>query len=165
MVWEKTLAESVQDVKDDFMMAVKKAIIDFVLQDPSFVRTSAEIDNAFKQEMKQTGTSFRANFASAKVKIARNLHIEFKYMANKHIEKCKATFMDQYFYQVTDVFLQGNKKGKLPDPSKMRKVVSFYNAVAAIMTHHLQMLCMKSLYDYVKYITDVKVSSSIAILY
>ncbi|VEN46856.1 unnamed protein product [Callosobruchus maculatus] len=196
MVWEKTLAESVQDVKDDFMMAVKKAIIDFVLQDPSFSMQSGETENAFKKELKKIGTSFRASFASAKTKIERNLHLvnpclaalpdiwyssyrhlrlidtkqlmehegvfdlqEFKYVSNKQIEKCKATLMDQYFYQVTDVFLQGNKKGKLPDPTKMKKLISFYNAVAAIMTHHMQILCMKSLYDYVKYITDVKYSN------
>ncbi|VEN45416.1 unnamed protein product [Callosobruchus maculatus] len=196
MKWEKTLAETVQDVKDDFMMAVKKAIIDFVLQDPSFTKPFGGIENAFNKELKEIGTSFRASFASAKMKIYSNLHVinpclaalldiwhssyrdlrlintndlkqhegafdlqEFKNAANKHIEKCKDNYMDQYYNHVTHIFLQGNKRGKLPESGRSKQVVSFYNAVAAIMTHHLQMLCMNSLYDYVEYITDVKYSN------
>nr|CAH7763979.1 unnamed protein product [Callosobruchus chinensis] len=196
LMWEKTLARTVQELKNDFMMAVKKAIIDFVLQEPYFMMSSGEVENSFKKELKHIGTSFRASFATAKKKIDRNLHIvnpclaalldiwhssysdlrlidtnelmqhegafdlqEFKNLANKHIKKCKDTFMDQYYNQVIEIFLQGNKKGKLPDPCKTKQVVSFYNAVAAIMTHHLQMLCMKSLYDYANYITDVKYSN------
>lgn len=82
---------------------------------------------------------------------------EFKYTTKKHIETCKDILLGQYYKDVVDIFLLGNRKKKLPDPSNRKKMVTFYNAVAAVMTYHLQTLCLKSLYDYVEYITDVKV--------
>lgn len=82
---------------------------------------------------------------------------EFKYVCNKSIDNCKSILLDQYYYAVTDVFLQGAKKNKLPDPAKRKRVKSFFNSVATIMTNQLQTLCMKSLYDYLQYITDIKV--------
>lgn len=85
---------------------------------------------------------------------------EFKYVTNKQIERCKMILMDNYFAEVVDIFLQGNKRNKLPDPGKPKKMASFYNSVATMMTYQLQNLCLKSLYDYVTYITDVKVISS-----
>ncbi|CAH1117610.1 unnamed protein product [Phaedon cochleariae] len=196
MVWEETLSESIKDVKEDFMMAVKKAIIDFVLQDPNFVKRHGETESSHKKELRNIGNSFRPNYNSAKLKMERSLHIinpclaavldlwyknyrnlrlininemkthegafelqEFKYLANKHIERCKEMLMMHYYADVTDIFLQGNRKKKLPDASKPKKVESFYNAVATIMSYHLQTLCLKSLYDYVNYILDVKYSN------
>lgn len=82
---------------------------------------------------------------------------EFKFTINNHIQECKKTLMEQYYFTVTDIFLQGSKKNKLPDPSKVRKMRSFYACVATLMTYHLQTLCLKSLYDFTQYITDIKV--------
>lgn len=65
--------------------------------------------------------------------------------------------MDEYYKEVIDIFLLGNRRKKLPDPGNKKKMESFYNAVASIMTYQLQTLCLKSLFDYVSYITDVKV--------
>lgn len=88
MVWEKTLAESIEDVKEDFMMAVKKAIIDFVLQDPTFVKTIGDNDSEYRQELKQIGNSFRPSFDASKKKIERNLHI---------INPCLAALLDIWY--------------------------------------------------------------------
>ncbi|XP_060516742.1 dynein axonemal heavy chain 7 [Cylas formicarius] len=196
MAWETTLAKNVEDIKEDFMTANKKAIIDFVLQDPSSTVAIADDDSPFKTERKAIGNSFRPAFDAAKFKLGRILHVinpclatlfdlwytrfrklrlidvedlkahkgafdlqEFKYTVNRNIQKCKDVIMDRYYYAVTDIFLQGSKKNKLPDPSKPKKMKSFYNSVAMIMTYHLQSLCLKSLYDYVEYITDIKYSN------
>lgn len=75
MVWEQTLAESVEDVREDFMMAVKKAIIDFVLQDPNFVKSVGASNTKERLELIQIGNSFRPSFSSAKRKMERNLHV------------------------------------------------------------------------------------------
>lgn len=72
--------------------------------------------------------------------------------------------MNEYYAAVTDVFLQGSKKNLLPDPAKPKKMKSFYNAVATIMTYNLQTLCLKSLYDYINYITDIKVQFQFLLL-
>ncbi|XP_056634815.1 dynein axonemal heavy chain 7 [Diorhabda sublineata] len=191
--WEKTLAACIQDVKDDFMMAVKKAIVDFVLQDPAFVKAVGDDLSPVRRELKDIGNNFRPAFNAAKIKIKKNLHCinpclaavldlwekefkdlrlldieafknhqgafelnEFKFTTNKQIETCKDNLMSKYYYAVTEIFLQGNKKNRLPDPGKKKKMESFYNAVASIMTYQLQALCFNSLADYVKYILDVK---------
>lgn len=82
---------------------------------------------------------------------------EFQTEIKKQIEKAQNLLMDKYFAGVVDIFLEGDKKGKLPNPAFPKRMKRFYNAVATIMTYHIQQLCLKSLYDYVEYITDVKV--------
>ncbi|KAG5878487.1 hypothetical protein JTB14_010272 [Gonioctena quinquepunctata] len=197
MVWEQTLSESIQDVKEDFMMAVKKAIIDFVLQDPNFVKTPSDNESQYRRELKMIGNSFRPSYNAAKLKMERNLHVvnpclaalidlwyrkdfrklrlikvdelkahegafelqDFKYTASKHIQDCRNILTDSYYREVVDIFLLGYKRKKLPDSSKKKKMRSYYNSVATIMTYHLQALCLKSLYEYVNFITDVKFSN------
>lgn len=88
MVWEKTLSQSLEDVREDFVMAVKKAIIDFVLQDPNFVKPIGESETPVRLELKQIGNSNRANFNSAKRKMERNLHI---------INPCLAAIIDLWY--------------------------------------------------------------------
>lgn len=73
------------------------------------------------------------------------------------IDRGKQILMKQYYASVVDVFLLGSKKNKLPDPARPKKMKSFYDSVATVMTYHLQTLCLKSLYDYMSYITDIKV--------
>lgn len=75
MVWEKSLSESIEDVREDFMMAVKKAIIDFVLQDPNFVTSVGQSESPIRLELKEIGNSNWANFNAAKRKMERNLHV------------------------------------------------------------------------------------------
>lgn len=65
--------------------------------------------------------------------------------------------MEQYYAGVVDIFLTGSKKNKLPNPALPKRMKKFFDSVATIMTYHLQTLCLKSLYDYTEYITDIKV--------
>lgn len=90
MVWEKTLSKSIEDVREDFMMAVKKAIIDFVLQDPNFVTQIGESETPARRELKQIGSSFHSSFNSAKRKMERNLHIT---------NPCLAAIIDLWYSQ------------------------------------------------------------------
>lgn len=88
MVWDKTLTESIEDVKEDFMMTVKKAIIDFVLQDPTFVKSVGETDTPHRRELKEIGNSFRPSFNKARIKMERNLHL---------INPCIAILLDLWY--------------------------------------------------------------------
>lgn len=88
MFWEKTLAESIEDVKEDFMMAVKKAIIDFVLQDPTFVNPIGEATTPHRRELKEIGNSFRPSFNRARIRMERNLHL---------INPCLAILLDLWY--------------------------------------------------------------------
>lgn len=76
----------------------------------------------------------------------------------RQMDNAKDVLMNSYYAHVIDIFLAGNKKNKLPNPALPRKMKRFYNSVATIMTFHLQSLCLNSLKDFFKYITDVKVT-------
>ncbi|CAG9863347.1 unnamed protein product [Phyllotreta striolata] len=191
--YEATLGQSISDVKSDYILAMKKAIVDFVLQDPNFVNAVGEDLTGERLELKEIGNKYKASIAASTKKIFRNLHAinpcvaaiidiwekqyinlrllninelkahdgafdlnEFKYVTQKQISDCKEQLMSKYYYAVTDIFLQGNKKGQLPDPAKKKKMDAFYNAVATTMTSHLRTLCLNSLADYMSYILDIK---------
>jgi dynein heavy chain len=88
MKWEDTLAASIEDMKADFMMAVKKAIVDFVLQDPAFVRIVAEKESPFKKELKDLVLTVKPAFNAAKLKLEKNLHV---------INPCLAAILDIWY--------------------------------------------------------------------
>lgn len=88
MAWEEILTESIVEVKNDFMSAVKKAIIDFVLQDPSFVKSNREGESEFKKELKKIGDSFRFSYNAAKLKMERHLHV---------VNPCFAGLLDVWY--------------------------------------------------------------------
>lgn len=75
-------------MKTDFMIAVKKAIVDFVLQDPSFVRTLAEKESPFKKELKELVFIVKPAFRAAKTKLERDLHV---------INPCLAAILDIWY--------------------------------------------------------------------
>lgn len=63
-------------MKDDFMFAVKKAIVDFVLRDPSIVqRLEEEFDTAERRELEVISQNWGPNINKAKQFMKRNLHI------------------------------------------------------------------------------------------
>ncbi|KAJ8952274.1 hypothetical protein NQ318_007441 [Aromia moschata] len=88
MVWEETLAKSLEDVREDFMSAMKKSIIDFVLQDPSFVKSLSEGESASRKELKEIGNSFRPCFDTGKLKMERNLNV---------INPCLSVLLDLWY--------------------------------------------------------------------
>lgn len=183
------------EIREDFMLAMKKAIVDFVLRDPTFQETvNSEVSTPLRQELVEMSSNWRTNIQQAKLKLEKNLHVinpclaalldlwytnfrklrlvrteefiehhkayelqEFQATVKKHIQEAKKVLVNQYYAGVVDIFLIGNKKNRLPNPALKNRLKKFFNAVATIMTHHLQMLCLKSLYDYKEYITDTKV--------
>lgn len=83
---------------------------------------------------------------------------DFEWIVTKHIEQAKSILLNGYYNSVVDIFLLGSKKGKLPNPAFPKRIQKFFNSVATIMTYHMQTLCLKSLYEYVEYITDIRVT-------
>lgn len=187
--------EGVNEIREDFMLAMKKAIVDFVLRDPAFEETvSSEVSTPLRKELVEMSPSWKVSVQQAKLKLERNLHVvnpclaalldlwytnfrklrlvrteeliehhkayelsEFQATVKKHMQEAKKVLMDRYYAGVVDIFLIGNKKNRLPNPALKNRMKKFFNAVATIMTYHLQTLCLKSLYDYTEYITDTKV--------
>lgn len=73
--YEDCLTKSIDDVKEDFMLAVKKAIVDFVLQDPANIKSVTEVESPFKGELHEIGNTYRPFFNNGKMKMFKNLHI------------------------------------------------------------------------------------------
>lgn len=86
--WEEIMKRVIEDIKEDFMMANKKAIIDFVLQDPAFIIGVQDDASPFKIERSQIGNSFRPAFDYAKRKMERNLHV---------INPCLSVLLDIWY--------------------------------------------------------------------
>lgn len=73
--YEECLTQSIDDVKEDFMLAVKKAIVDFVLQDPANTKSLKDTESPFQMELHEIGNSYRQFFDNGKLKMFRNLNI------------------------------------------------------------------------------------------
>ncbi|XP_071052662.1 dynein axonemal heavy chain 7-like isoform X1 [Onthophagus taurus] len=192
-VYSETLSIAIDDMKESFMLAVKKAIVDYVLKDPAFVESlTAEFDSAERRELTEMAVTWKANYDVVRPRLEMILHItnpcihslvdlwyvnyrhlrfintaelkenegaydliDFTFLIARQIDDCKHVLKDCYLKNVIDIFLAGKKKGKLPDPSRQKKMKRFYNCVASLMTYHIQTLVLKSLYDYTNYITTI----------
>lgn len=181
------------------MLAMKKAIVDFVLRDPAFIENIGNSESSstpLRKELVTMSTDWKTSIQQAKIKLERSLFAvnpclaalldlwycnfrklrlvrtqdliahhkayelqEFQTTVKRHIQEAKKELMERYFAGVVDIFLIGNKKNRLPNPALKNRMKKFFNAVATIMTYHLQTLCLKSLYDYTEYITDTKYKS------
>ncbi|KAF5288622.1 hypothetical protein FQR65_LT11993 [Abscondita terminalis] len=74
--YRDVLAQSVDDMREDFMLAIKKAIVDFILRDPAFVESAIlEFDSPERSEIKQQGPTWRPNHEVAYSKLLKILNI------------------------------------------------------------------------------------------
>ncbi|KAK5646414.1 hypothetical protein RI129_004878 [Pyrocoelia pectoralis] len=174
--WRDLLNHTVNDMKEDFMMAMKKSIVDFLLRDPSFCESIvAEFDSPARLEVQQEGPTWGPNKKKAETYLGRCLFIvnpclaqlldlwyrpfvlaDFQWIVSKQIERLKDVLVNSYYQQVLDIFLLGMKRNRLPKAEFPRRLKKFYNSCATYMSYNLQTLCLKSLYDYMDYIMDIK---------
>ncbi|KAF5288992.1 hypothetical protein FQA39_LY03871 [Lamprigera yunnana] len=70
--FREVLVQEVNDMKEDFMTAIKKAIVDFVLQDPSEIKPSAAISQS---AVLLDDPSWKNGYDKARTKIERTLHL------------------------------------------------------------------------------------------
>ncbi|CAH2067322.1 unnamed protein product, partial [Iphiclides podalirius] len=72
--WKDTLFTCTDEMREDFMMSMKKAIVDFVLKDPNTEESLEEEDTPLKQELAVKDDAWRNRYAVAKNYMTRNLH-------------------------------------------------------------------------------------------
>lgn len=65
---------------------------------------------------------------------------------------------EKWFGAIQNIITRGSKKKLVPETTKPRLLKRFYNSVAALMTQHLQDMCIRSLRAYTEYVCDVGVS-------
>lgn len=79
-------------------------------------------------------------------------------MLSRQVEETKSMLMDKWYGLIQQIFVRGTKKKIIPNVSKTRMLKRFYDTVAALMTHQLQDLCIRSLQGYTSFLCDITVS-------
>nr|CAD7415718.1 unnamed protein product [Timema poppensis] len=96
-LWTKLLDKLIDEMKEEFMLSVKKAIVDFVLQDPSQSDNRIkEYDSEFRRELKEMSMTWKLTFDSARLKMRRNLYT---------INPCLAQVLDLWHRSFTNMRL------------------------------------------------------------
>ena len=179
-------------MKEDYITAVKKAVIDFVLGDALSKNINKQEISAHRQELKEMSMKWRHRFEENRLKIKRNLfainpclsqileiwyttfkdicYVDMKKIIEKHqaydlneftatiirqIEDAKGMLQEKWFGAIQNIISRLSKKKFVPETTKPRLLKRFYNSVAALMTQHLQDMCIRSLGNYTDYICDV----------
>jgi dynein heavy chain len=85
-----TLKEKlIEEVKEEFVLSMKKAVVDFVLQDPSESDNGIkQYDSIYRQELKGLSKIWRPSFEKNLSKIQTNLH---------RVNPCLAQVLDLWY--------------------------------------------------------------------
>lgn len=74
--WQDDLLKSIEEMREDFMMAVKKAIVDYVLRDPAFSESIvSEFESPERRELKLISSNWRPSIIAAHAKLEKTLHV------------------------------------------------------------------------------------------
>lgn len=78
-----------EELKEEFLLSVKKAAVDFVLQEPSESNNQIkQYDSIYRQELKQMSKTWRPTFERNLAKIQKNLHT---------VNPCLAKVLDLWY--------------------------------------------------------------------
>lgn len=190
--WTDVLEQITAEMKEDYITAVKKAVIDFVLGDALTKNINKQEVSQYRQELKEMSMKWRHRFEENRKKIKRNLfainpclsqileiwyttfknlcYVDMKQIIDKaqaydlseftatitrHVEDAKVMLQEKWFGAIQNIISRLSKKKLVPETTKPRLLKRFYNSVAALMTQHLQDMCIRSLRAYTDYICDV----------
>ncbi|CAB3230574.1 unnamed protein product [Arctia plantaginis] len=94
--WKETLFTCTDEMREDFMMSMKKAIVDFVLKDPNTEESLEEEDTPLKQEMAKKDDAWRNRYALAHSYLTKQLHT---------VNPCIAQVLQIWYRQFNDLRL------------------------------------------------------------
>ncbi|XP_068620866.1 dynein axonemal heavy chain 7 [Battus philenor] len=95
-MWKETLYTSTDEMREDFMMSMKKAIVDFVLKDPSTEESLQEEETPLMQELAKKDDAWRNRYVVAKNYVTKNLHT---------VNPCIAQVLQIWWKQFNDLRL------------------------------------------------------------
>ncbi|KAH0621601.1 hypothetical protein JD844_023099 [Phrynosoma platyrhinos] len=152
----KILNESIgvlsDEMREDYLLSVKKAIVDFVLRDPREKEEGKmQILPPHRKEMEMVPKPWNRSFLAARNYINENLHAMNPTMLAV-LDLWQTTFL--WFPEVQNIYYQGNKKKQVPTNASSAKLESFFNCAAALMTQQLQSLALLSMQDFTNLIVQ-----------
>ncbi|PNF31634.1 hypothetical protein B7P43_G17186, partial [Cryptotermes secundus] len=95
--YHKLKEQLIEEVKEEFVLSMKKAVVDFVLQDPSESDNRIkQYDSTYRQELKGLSKIWRPNFEKNLSKIQTNLH---------RVNPCLAQVLDLWYKSFSEMRL------------------------------------------------------------
>ncbi|XP_075991785.1 dynein heavy chain at 36C [Anticarsia gemmatalis] len=94
--WRDTLFTCTDEMREDFMMSMKKAIVDFVLKDPNTEESFEEEDTPLQQELAKKDDAWRNRYAVAHKHLTKHLH---------SVNPCIAQVLQIWWKQFNDLRL------------------------------------------------------------
>lgn len=176
------------EMKEDYLLSVKKAIVDFVLRDPRekdhdkkeevlehkkelmlvpkpWYRSYVTAKAAMQQDLFGTNPTMAAvldlwhkTFGNLRLVDIHDIQLwpealelaMFQNVVMRHIEIAEETLLKKWFPEVQNIYYQGNKRKQVPSNQNAKRLESFFNAAAVLMTNQLQMLALNSIDDFTK---------------
>ncbi|XP_058956956.2 dynein axonemal heavy chain 7 [Pocillopora verrucosa] len=176
------------EMREDYLLSVKKAIVDFVLKDPRekdddkkeevlehkkelmqvpkpWYRSYVTAKAAMQQDLFGTNPTMAAvldlwhkTFGNLRLVDIHEIQLRpealelamFQNVVMRHIEIAKETLLKKWFPEVQNIYYQGNKRKQVPSNQNAKRLESFFNAAAVLMTNQLQMLALNSIDDFTK---------------
>ncbi|XP_069839698.1 dynein axonemal heavy chain 7 isoform X1 [Dendropsophus ebraccatus] len=174
------------EMKEDYLLSVKKAIVDFVLKDPREKNEKKElILEPHRLELEVVPKPWKKSFLASYNFIKENLnsinptmaavldlwHSSFRQLrlvdidefhnrqesmelsifqnlVMRHIDSAKDKLLKKWFPEIQNIYYQGNKRKQIPSNGNYKKLESFFNCAATLMTEQLQSLALLSMQDY-----------------
>ncbi|XP_073402803.1 dynein axonemal heavy chain 7 [Dendrobates tinctorius] len=174
------------EMKEDYLLSVKKAIVDFVLKDPREKNEIKEpVLESHRAELEVVPKPWKKSFLSNYNLIKENLNSMnptmaavldlwhssfmqlrlvdtdefhnrqesmelsiFQNLVMRHIDSAKERLLKKWFPEIQNIYYQGNKRKQIPSSSNYKRLESFFNCAAALMTGQLQSLALASMQDY-----------------
>jgi dynein heavy chain, axonemal len=105
--WNDVLDSIVVEMKEDYITAVKKAVIDFVLGDALSKKINKQEESNHRAELKEMSMKWRHRFEENRVKIRRNL-FAINPCLSQILEIWYTTFKNTSYVDMNKVKAKGN---------------------------------------------------------
>ncbi|XP_015609892.1 dynein heavy chain 7, axonemal isoform X2 [Cephus cinctus] len=174
----------INEIKENFIVAIKKSIVDFVMKNPFEQDAPEEVLN-FPQHVSYYYFSFSRRLKRGlylinpcmrftleqwiryyksfrlidldEIKSATETWdiMNFQNTISRQIETARDILKNSWFDGIQHIFLLNDRKGLVPSPTQKKEFKRFFDCAAKLMENQLLSICKYSLADFVSYILKV----------